>query len=371
MKKLITILLVFAMSLSLLAGCGGSDSASNKDNTNTNTNSDVENNQQEEERGEVTVSYNVTDYATGDTLTCELTYDSSLISKEEEIFDDVEPTTDISGIPARFYHSEGGDYEITFLPGYYSAASYYENEKEYYADNDTYKEVIFSDLTKETIGSIELDTYTQKLVWWDDDTLDYQFWLIQFEEGILFVKTFGDEEYLPIADAALKDLLVNVTINGKEPGTMENVYTLYDFYTGEALYTVTYNPNLFTSAEESNEEYGETILNYADTSREYTQMVIHVNEYPSGETCFESTRYYSGGINYYVGDDGNYLETAGEIGDATIYIGLGLQRNGGGSGYVFFAEMPDGNVITGNIPGSYVGDSLDIYGAFLSIQPVE
>ena len=88
MKKLITILLVFAMSLSLLAGCGGSDSASNKDNTNTNTNSDVENNQQEEERGEVTVSYNVTDYATGDTLTCELTYDSSLISKEEEIFDD-------------------------------------------------------------------------------------------------------------------------------------------------------------------------------------------------------------------------------------------------------------------------------------------
>ena len=225
-------------------------------------------------------------------------------------------------------------------------------------------------MTKETIGSIEVDTYTQKLVWEDDRTLDYKYWMLQFEEGILMIQTFGDEEDLNMASNSLKDFLVKVTVNGKEPGVLENVYTLYDFYTGAPLYEVTYNPNLFTVGE-SNGENSETILNYTDTSREYTQMVIHVNEYPSGETCFESKRYYSGGINYYVGDDGNYLETAGQIGNATVYIGLGLQRKGGGSGYVFFAEMPDGNVITGNIPGSYVGDELDIYAAFLSIKPVE
>ena len=170
------------MSISLLAGCGSSGSASNKDNTNAN--SDAEDIQQEEERGEVTVSYDAINYETGDTIKCEFTYDSSLISKEEELFDDVEPTTDLSGIPARFYHSEGGDFEVRFLPARYSTSAYYEDEKTYYTDSDSYKEVIFSDLTKETIGAIEVDTYTQKLVWEDDRTLDYKYWMLQFEEGI-------------------------------------------------------------------------------------------------------------------------------------------------------------------------------------------
>lgn len=300
MKKLLTLLLIMTMSLSLFVGCGGSnDGDSDKGNATNNEagiNEDKDDDQQDDENdgGEVTMTYGVTDYETGNTMDCELTYNSSVLARADEIFDDAEPVTSLTEGMAEFFHIENG-------------ASY----------------------------------------------------------AIIVIPHCGS------AQDSIKDLLMKVTLNGKEAGMVENTYTLYDYNTGAPLYTVTYNPKVFSVDPSCDPASGELILNYADTSKAYTQMIIHVNEFASGDDFFNSKKYYSGGINYYEGDDGNYLETEGEIGDATVYIGLGLQKGTSGNGYVFFAEMPDGNVITGNVPGSYVGDVLDIYNAFIAIQPVE
>lgn len=374
MKKLLTLLLIMTMSLSLFVGCGGSnDGDSDKGNATNNEagiNEDKDDDQQDDENdgGEVTMTYGVTDYETGNTMDCELTYNSSVLARADEIFDDAEPVTSLTEGMAEFFHIENGaSYAIIVIPHCGSAQEYYSVGK----DSNEDESHIFSELTTQMVGDIETKTYTQKIVFEDGDTLDEQYWLLEFEDGVMIISTYGDEEELSIAQDSIKDLLMKVTLNGKEAGMVENTYTLYDYNTGAPLYTVTYNPKVFSVDPSCDPASGELILNYADTSKAYTQMIIHVNEFASGDDFFNSKKYYSGGINYYEGDDGNYLETEGEIGDATVYIGLGLQKGTSGNGYVFFAEMPDGNVITGNVPGSYVGDVLDIYNAFIAIQPVE
>lgn len=367
MKKRLTALFIMVISLFLLVGCSGSD------NSGSGNSETGKNEQQSDEAagGEKTVSYDVMDFVTGEGIKFELTYDSGVFKTEDEFFEDAEKVTNLteSGC-ANFYHTENGaSFSITILTGVYSALEYYEDDQESYADAD-YKEVIFSDLTTKMVGDTEVSMYTQKLVWDDGDELTYMIGLVAFEDGILYIESYGDEEDLQIAQDSLDKLLVKAVLNGKEPGVLENVYTLCDYTTGTPLYTVRFNPKVFRIDENCDPFSGEMVLKYVDTSLAYSEMIIHVNEYASGEACFNSERYYSYGINYYIGDDGNFLETGGYIGEATVYIGLGLAPDSV-SGYVFFAEMPDGNVITGNIPGSYVGDSLDIMSAFLTIEPVE
>ena len=85
---------------------------------------------------------------------------------------------------------------------------------------------------------------------------------------------------------------------------------------------------------------------------------------------FGSKYVRTGSIYTEVDEDGNCTWTAGKIGDATVYFGFGKDKYGN-HGCVFFAELPDGNVITGHIPDSNAHDSLYIEDAFLSIYPVK
>ena len=356
-KRILSLLLIMAMGISFLVGCGSSGTNTGT-GSNSGTNSNTENNQKEEST-KTTVSYNATDYQ-DNTVICEFTYDTSVISLQEE------PVNDLSADGVIFRHIETDIRgNITFCPEYYSAGLYYENEKaNVWIDEG--EEVIFSELKKEKIGSIEFASYTKKHVWEGGNTLEYQYGLFQFKEGIIRIEAQGtDAESADI----FRNFLETVTVNGKEPNTPSYAYKLYDCFTNEPLYIVSYDPTVFAVDEYSGGN--EMILNYLDTSLEYTQMIIRVNEYASGMEYFSSKSNYLGKISYEVGEDGKIIETEGKIGDATVYLGFGNNQKRNEHGYLFFAEMPDGNVITGHVPNADPRETLDIMKAFVSILPIE
>ena len=363
MKKLLAVLLIISMSISMLVGCGGSGTNSGTGNNSGTSNNDG-NNQQGEKRKEVTVSYNATDYE-GNTVKCELTYDSSLVSIEGDA------TIDLSEQSPVIKHIQTSQrLYVHFNPEYYSAGVYYEEQKEQDAAYSGYKEVVYSELTKKTIGSMEVEIYAKKAVLESGESLAFQYWLLQFKEGIIKIECMGNEEDLKNATDSVEDFLIKVTLDGKEPHAIGYAYQLCDFNTYEPLYIISYDPKLFEVDEYCIDGASEMILNYVDTSHAYQQMEIHVNEYSSGLEYFESKYGYFGSVLYEVGADGKVVKTAGKVGDESIYIGFARDKKGR-CGYVFFIEMPDGNVITGHIPNATENDAVDIVSAFLSIQSVE
>lgn len=179
----------------------------------------------------------------------------------------------------------------------------------------------------------------------------------------------GSADELKQMQDLMEKALLKVTVNGKEPNSPGYAYMLYDYDTYEPAYVVAYNQEVFV-VDENSYDGQEVTIDYADSSLAYQQMEIRVNEYASGAEYFGSKYVRTGSIYTEVDEDGNCTWTAGKIGDATVCFGFGKDKYGN-HGCVFFAELPDGNVITGHIPDSNAHDSLYIEDAFLSIYPVK
>lgn len=356
-RKLLSLLLIMAMGVSLLVGCGDSNTGNNSGaGSNSGTNNNVENDQPKDEVKTTTASYNASGVIS-DTVTCEITYDANLLDIEES-----EPITNLSARGPVFNHTESNVwFNMSFESEYYSAMLCYENKIA-----NEYEEGTWSELTKVKIGSMEVGTFTRK---YSEDLL-FQYWLIQFNEGTIKLESHGNEEDLKQVADLLEKSLFKVTVDGKEPNSPGYAYMLYDYVTNEPAYVVAYNPEIFV-ADENSSEGQEVILNYADASLGYQQMEIRVNEYASGTEYFESKYGRFGSIYAEVDEEGNYILTEGQIGDTTVYLGFGNDKKGHYYGCVFFAEMPDGNVITGHVPSSSARDPLNIEDAFLAIYPVK
>ena len=141
---------------------------------------------------------------------------------------------------------------------------------------------------------------------------------------------------------------------------------LLDPETGESLYVVEFNPEVFVIDDVYTLSGNEISLNYKDTSLAYQEIKIQVNRYTSGLEYFEG---FLGKVGYEV-NEGKVVKTAGKVGDENIYVGFAMDRRGEQS-RLFFIEMPDGNVITGQIPNANESDEVDIVSAFLNIYPVK
>lgn len=350
-RRLLSLFLVMAMGISLLVGCGGSNTGDN-----SGTNSNVENDQQEDDVKTTTVSYNASGII-NDTVTCEITYDESLLNVEES-----EPVTDLVVCVPRFCHAESDAYfNMSFSPEApdFSVGLYYEKEKEYFGEQDRE----FSELKNVTIGSMEAGTYTVKY----NESYITQEWLFQFNEGVLVLSSGGSEDELNKVEDLLKESLLKVTVDGKEPNTPGYAYMLQDPETSESLYVVEFNPEVFVIDDVYTLSGNEISLNYKDTSLAYQEIKIQVNRYTSGLEYFEG---FLGKVGYEAGPDGKVSKTAGKVGDENIYVGFAMDRRGEQS-RLFFIEMPDGNVITGKIPNVNENEEVDIVSAFLNIYSVE
>jgi len=363
-RKLVSLLLILAMGVSLLVGCGDANTGNNSGaGSNSNTNSNVENDQQKDEDKTTTVSYDTTtllyneELDSFDMVMCEVTYDANLLAIEED-----EPVTDLVAIGPRFKHVESDAYFnmrfSTEAPDF-SAGLYYEKEKASYLDGQDRE---FSELKNVTIGSMEAATYTVKY----NESYITQEWLFQFNEGILVLSSYGSEDELNKVEDLLKEALLKVTVDGKEPNTPGYAYMLLDPETGESLYVVEFNPEVFVIDDVYTLSGNEISLNYKDTSLAYQEIKIQVNRYTSGLEYFEG---FLGKVGYEV-NEGKVVKTAGKVGDENIYVGFAMDRRGEQS-RLFFIEMSDGNVITGQIPNANESDEVDIVSAFLNIYPVK
>ncbi len=362
-RKLLSLLLILTMGVLLLVGCGDSNTGNNSGaGSNSSTNGNEENVQDKEESKKATVSYDTTtllyneETDSFEMVTCEITYDANLLDIEE-----YEPITDLAAIGPRFKSTESNEW---FNMGFssegtdFSAGLYYEKEKASYLDGQDRE---FSELKNVTIGSMEAATYT---IMYNADYI-MQEWLFQFNEGILIMSAEGSEDELNKVEDLLKKSLMKVTVDGKEPTKPGYAYMLRDIWTSEPLYVVEFNPEVFVIDEVYGFDGQEICLNYKDTSHAYQQMEIRLNEYKSGLEYFESY----GKVRYEV-NQGKVVETAGKVGDENIYVGFAMDRKGKQS-RLFFIEMPDGNVITGQIPNANESDEVDIVSAFLAIYPVK
>lgn len=357
-KRILSLLLIMTMGVSLFVGCGDSGAGNNSGTeSNSDTSNNVENDQQKDKVKAITVSYNATGKIS-DTVTCEITYDANLLDVEE-----YEPVTDLVGIGPRFKHTESKRwFNVTFSSENpdFSAGLYYQKEK---TSNLGGQDRKFSELKNVTIGSMEAATYTVKY----NESYITQEWLFQFHEGILIMSAEGSEDELNKVEALLKEALLKVTVGGNEPNPAGYAYMLRDPEISEPLYVVEFNPEVFVVEDVYVLDGQDICLNYKDTSHAYQQMEIQVNRYASGLEYFED---YLGKVRYEVGADGQVVKTAGKVGDENIYVGFAKDRRGEQS-RLFFIEMPDGNVITGQIPNANESDEVDITSAFLDIYPVK
>lgn len=364
-RKLVSLFLILAIGVSLLVGCGDANAGNNSGaGSNSGTNSNVENDQQKDEDKTTTVSYDTTTLFYNqetddfDIATCEITYDANLLKVEES-----EPIADLACEGPRFCHVESDAYFnmrfSTEAPDF-SAGLYYEKEKASYLDG-TDRE--FSELKNVTIGSMEAATYTVKY----NESYITQEWLFQFNEGILVVSSEGSEDKLNKVENLLKEALLKVTVDGKEPNTPGYAYMLLDPETSEPLYVVEFDSEVFVVDDVYVLDGQDISLNYKDASLAYQEIKIQVNRYTSGLEYFEG---FLGKVGYEAGPDGKVSKTAGKVGDENIYVGFAMDRRGEQS-RLFFIEMPDGNVITGQIPNANESDEVDIVSAFLAIYPVK
>ena len=360
-KRILSLVLIMAMGISLLVGCGNSGAGNNSstgNNSGAGSNSgtnESENTQQKDDLKEKTVSYNATGYIS-DTVTCEVTYDESLLNVEES-----EPITDLVGLGPVFRHTESSEwFNMSFSCADYafSAGHHYENEKNYLDGQDS----VISELKNVMIGSMEVATYTIKH---SEDYIE-QDWLFQFNEGVLVLSSSGSEDELNKVEALLNEAFLKVTVDGKEPNSPGYAYMLRDPETSEPLYVVEFSPEVFMIDGVYGLDGQDVYLNYEDTSLAYQQMEIYLNRYTSGLEYFESF----GKVRYEVGADGKVVKTAGKVGDENIYVGFAMDKRGKQS-RLFFIEMPDGNVITGQIPNATESDDIDIASAFLAIYPIK
>ena len=299
---------------------------------------------------------------TGETGICQLTYNAMQVYPSLPIWESQDPVDSLTNGYIEFWHTESDSYYVLRFFTEYASAAQYRNDQV-----DMWFERTYSDLTQLTIGTIPAYSLQAE----DPDNGSYtKDWVVEFPNGLFVVQTQNTTGDFSGADAGIQQLLLNLSVNGVYAGTNISAYTLYDYNTGKPVYNVTFHPAVFALDETCDPASGEMILNYADTSLPYSQMKIYVNKYSSGQSFFSGKNEFRFGIEYSGIASGTYLEEGGMIGDAMSYLGVGLDREPKYS-RVFFAEMPDGNVITGTVPGASTSDQPFVPMAFLTVEPVE
>lgn len=308
------------------------------------------------------LTFSFDDYMTGETGICQLTYNAMQIYPSLPIWESQEPVESLTSGYVEFWHTESDSYYfLQFVPGATSAALYRDDQI------DLWVERTYSDPVQLTIGTIPAYSFQAE----DLDNGTYiKHWVVEFPSGLFVVQSSNNTGDFTGADVGIEQLLLNLSVNGVSAGPNTSAYTLYDYQTGEPVYEVTFHPAVFCLDESCDPTSDEMILNYADTSLPYSQMKIYVNKYSSGKDFFSGKNEFRFGIEYYGIATGTYLEEGGMIGDAMSYLGVGLDKEPKYS-RVFFAEMPDGNVITGTVPGASTSDQPFVPMAFLTIKPAE
>jgi len=308
------------------------------------------------------LTFSFDDYSTGETGICQLTYNAMQIYPSLPIWESQEPVASLSNEFIEFWHTESNSfYHLQFVPGATSAALYRNDQA------DLWFERTYTDPAEVTIGTVPAYSF---LAADPDNGTCIKHWVVEFPSGLFVVQSPNSTADFSGADAGIEQLLLNLSVNGVSAGPNTSSYTLYDYQTGEPVYNVTFHPAVFCLDESCDPASGEMILNYTDTSLPYSQMKIYVNKHSSGKSFFSGKKDFRFGIEYYGSATGTYLEEGGMIGEAMSYLGVGLDREPKYT-RVFFAEMPDGNVITGTVPGASTYDQPYVPMAFLTIKPAE
>ncbi len=216
MKKLVVSLLIMAMSATLLVGCGDNDNTNSANGTVVNQ--EAGNTDSEELHGNVTKIYETEDYMTYEPLNVEITYNIDAVKNQIDLYGE-ETQINIAENGEHFENQETGAHYFVMLMQYYEdAKDFYSSEKSSIESRDYYTDVVCSSLTTQMVGEVPTSTFTTQVTEEDGDVVASQYWVLEFEKGILMIQ--GDQMYDDASDLTevqngIGDLLVKVTVDGK------------------------------------------------------------------------------------------------------------------------------------------------------------